>query len=118
MIAPAARRAIAPVHLSRSRSTDRCRARYNNKRDGKQTYPESTRFFGCFFLFQRSGLVRHDAPTTSQIEVRSSKDIIGFLSGVTPALLGPSPAFVSTIEHHGGIVLPVHLVTRIHFHSF
>jgi hypothetical protein len=88
--------------LSQSRSTDRCRARYDNKRDGKQAYPEPTRFFGSFFLFKRSGLVRHHAPTASQIEVRSSKDVIGYLSSVTPALLGPSLALVSTVEHHGG----------------
>ena len=45
--------------------------------------------FGFFFLFS---LVRHHAPTVSQIEV----------SSVMPALIGPLSAFVSTVEHHGG----------------
>jgi hypothetical protein len=55
--------------------------------------------FGFFFLFS---LVRHHAPTVSQIEVHSSKHIIGHLSSVMPALIGPLSAFVSTVEHHGG----------------
>jgi hypothetical protein len=101
-IAPAARRAIGPVHLSQSRSADRCRARDDNKRDGKQTYPEPPRFFGSFFLFPRSSLLRHHAPTASQVEVRSSKHVIGYFSSGTPALVGPSPALVSTVQHHGG----------------
>jgi hypothetical protein len=83
--------------LSQSRSGDRSRARYDNKRDGKQTYPKPPGFFGFFFLFQRFSLVRHHAPTASQIEVGSSKDVIGYLSSVMPALIGPLSAFVSTV---------------------
>jgi hypothetical protein len=49
-------------------------------------------------------LVRHHSPTASQIEVRSSKDVIGYLSSVMPALIGPLSAFVSTVQlriaHH------------------
>jgi hypothetical protein len=60
--------------------------------------------FGFFFLFQRFSLVRHHSPTASQIEVRSSKDVIGYLSSVMPALIGPLSAFVSTVQlriaHH------------------
>jgi hypothetical protein len=52
------------------------------------------------FRFQRFSLVRHLAPTASQIEVRYSKYIISCLSGATPALVDPLPTFVSTIQHH------------------
>jgi hypothetical protein len=30
-----------------------------------------------------------------------SRHIIGYLSGVTAALVGPLPTFVSTVQHHG-----------------
>jgi hypothetical protein len=52
------------------------------------------------FLFQRFSLMPHHAPTAGQIEVRYSKHIIGYLSGVTPALVGLLPTFVSTVQHH------------------
>jgi len=65
-------------------------------------YSQQACFFGFFFLFQRFSLLRYRPPTASQIEVRSSKDVIGYLSSVMPALIGPLSAFVSTVEHHGG----------------
>jgi hypothetical protein len=37
-----------------------------------------------------------------QIEVRFSKHVISYLSGVTQALVGPFPTFVSMVQHHGG----------------
>jgi hypothetical protein len=47
-------------------------------------------------------LVRHHAPTAGRIEVRSSKHVIGCLSGVTPALIGPWPTLVSTVRNRHG----------------
>jgi hypothetical protein len=58
--------------------------------------------FSFFFLFEQFSFVRHHAPTAGQIEVRFSKHVISYLSGVTPALVGPFPTFVSTVQHHGG----------------
>jgi hypothetical protein len=63
-----ARRSLARL-LTRDaarRSADRCRARYDDKCDGKQTYLEPSRFFGSFFLFQRFSLLRHRPPTVRQ----------------------------------------------------
>jgi hypothetical protein len=52
------------------------------------------------FLFT---LVRYLAPKAGQIDVRSSKHVIGYdLSSITPALVGPLPTFVSAAQHHGG----------------
>jgi hypothetical protein len=36
------------------------------------------------------------------IEVRYSKHVISYLSGVPPALVGPLSTFISTVEHRGG----------------
>ena len=54
-----------------------------------------------FFLFEQFSLLGHGAPMAGQIEVRSSKHVIGYLSGITPALIGPLPTFVSTVQYHG-----------------
>jgi hypothetical protein len=51
-----------------------------------------------FFLFEQLSLLGHRAPMAGQIEVRSSKHVIGYLSGITPALIGPLPTFVSTVH--------------------
>jgi hypothetical protein len=64
--------------------------------------PPTPLAFAFFFLFQRFSLVRHHAPTASQIEVRSSKHVIRYLSGLTPALVRSLPTFISTVRHHGG----------------
>jgi hypothetical protein len=66
-----------------------------------------------FFLFQQFSFVRQHAPTAGQIEVRFSKNVIGYLSGVTPpALVGPFPTFVSTVQHHdGSSPTPIHVCT-------
>ncbi len=73
--------------------------------------------FAFFFLFQPFSLVRHHAPTAGQIEVRSSKHVIGYLGGVTAALIGPSPTFISTGQHHGGLS-PGRILSSIHFCTF
>jgi hypothetical protein len=54
---------------------------------------------GLLFGFpQQISLVRHHAPTAGQIEVRSSKHVISYLTGVTPTFVGLSPKFVSTVQ--------------------
>jgi hypothetical protein len=66
-------------------------------------------------LFHQFGLIRHHAPTASQIELRSSKHGIGRLSGITSALVSPLPIFVSTVQHHGGSWHKADITTvRIH----
>jgi hypothetical protein len=69
--------------------------------NGEQTrlrglQPISLLFLSFFFLFQRFSLVRHHAPTAGQIEIHSSKHVISYLSGVTPALHRP---FVGIRQH-------------------
>jgi hypothetical protein len=80
--------------------------------------PISLLFLSFFFLFQRFSLVRHHAPTAGQIEIRSSKHVIGYLSGVTPALVGPLPTFVSTVQHRGGSSPQGRTLTGIMFARF
>jgi hypothetical protein len=99
-----ARRSLARL-LTRDaarRSADRCRARYDDKCDGKQTYLEPSRFFGPSFCSSDSACCAIVRQRCAKIEVRSSKHVVGHFSSVTPTLVGPSPAFVSTVQHHGG----------------
>src|SRR6266566_8849823 len=91
-------RGSAPTRDNGKVNSDRPLERGSRLRDLQPT----SLLFGFFFLFQRFSLVRHHSPTASQIEVRSSKDVIGYLSSVMPALIGPLSAFVSTVQHHGG----------------
>jgi hypothetical protein len=74
---------------------------YNGEQIRLRDVPPTSLLFAFFFLFQQFSFVRHHAPTAGQIEVRSSKHVIGYLSGVTSALVGPFPTFVSTVQHHG-----------------